>query len=140
VDSLAATLEIDASTVGIWMTELPGGNWMAVVNRAPEGRRFRIAYRFRWYRDRKAWDSKDVRRRYATVVTNETEGSMISKMREMWTVFASLASVKLGADAAGWELIRGGLTVAEFVDRLATMPGISTKRFNADGTEEKEAL
>jgi hypothetical protein len=102
------SIEINDRTQALWFVELPNGNWMACIE-ALEGNRFRLTYRFRWYRDGEVWDSKDERNWFSGVLSGDfPEG--IETIR--------LAVQKLQAHGAGkaFELLRGNLSTRDYMD------------------------
>lgn len=50
----------ESFVVAVWYLQGEGGDWMAMLERKPDGFHFGT-YRFRWYRDDKAFDSDDVK-------------------------------------------------------------------------------
>lgn len=116
-------IEVTEATVGIWQVALPDGNWFAHMARRSGGG-FEILYRFRWYRDQKVFDSRDVKHWWRGTVSSVSEDECLSKMR------AIVAELAQAGGLSSWELIRGTKPLDEFMAALLKMPGIhaDTKR------------
>ncbi len=101
-------IEFNDRTQAVWFVELPRGDWLAGLE-ALDGGRIRLTYRFRWYKDRKAWDSKDVRNwMRAEASSDVAKGMEIARVmvRKMQEIGAGQVT----------ELLRGNLSTRDFFD------------------------
>jgi len=110
--------EISEQTVGLWYVELPNGNWLASINRITDGT-VQLDYRLRWFRDDKLFDESNDVRNWYRLKTND-EKKLLETTR---AIFSQLTET-----FKGWELMRGGRSVEEFLDELGRMPGMHMKR------------
>jgi hypothetical protein len=117
-------IEITEKTVGLWRVELPatlGGNIMLHLACTDEGlARHRIDVTSRMYVDDiiEAHKSQD-RRAHWEITTNSSREAAIAKCRK----FVETYGRQTGGEH--WELLRGGRTIEEFTELLATMPGMT---------------
>jgi hypothetical protein len=58
------SIEVNERTVGFWFVTIPNGDWMAGLQ-ALDGGRFKLQYRFRYYKDSKAFGSDDKKNWYS---------------------------------------------------------------------------
>jgi len=87
---------------------------------AKEGGGFKLNYRFRWYRDSKAFDSKDERNWY------KGEADDLQKGIETVRLIAQAMKAKGGGKL--WELLRGNLSTRDFMDLLLHQPFAHAKQ------------
>jgi hypothetical protein len=113
-------IQISEGTIGLWSVALDGGNWLAHVEKLPDGH-VQLLYRFRWYKDDKDFESKDDRNwyRFKTKKPGESPDELVAAVRK---IFERLAK---GAGHEAWELMRGERTPEELADLMLTMPGIT---------------
>lgn len=130
-------IKMDNSVLAIWCVEIRGesdGNWMATLMKGEKGE-YRMEYRFRWYRDDKHHHSED-KRSFFTVQFNPeitSDAKAIEHGHEVYEV-----ARKQSNSTISWELVRGARSTDEFVDALASMPGVRMKRFESEAEYRKE--
>lgn len=86
-------------------------------------------YRFRWYVDDKVHGSAD-RRSFYTIAFSpmtftpgaELDEEAVRHGREIFEI-----TKKMDGSTSSWELVRGKRTMDEFMELMATMPGIHMK-------------
>ncbi len=121
-------VELSDATQALWFLELPNGDWAGVLEALEDGR-FRITYRFRWYRDQSAFDSQDRRERFVGYCNDAEKG--IEIVREMARVMQTKGAGKMT------ELLRGNLSIEDFVALLSAQPFAHTKRMTPAEYEAK---
>jgi hypothetical protein len=87
--------------------ELPGGDLMGVLWREPGNPEWYFRIRFRWYRDNKTFDSKDIKRVYTLTITprpGETQDHIAARAMGALQDIASAA----GVARPDWILAEGG--------------------------------
>jgi hypothetical protein len=104
------SIEISEATRGLWFVELPKGDWMASLE-ALDGERFRIIYRFRWVRDKKIFDTDDVKE-WDGLIGKGTITEGIEHMR------AAVHRLQLIGAGKVTELLRENLSLEDFFDLL----------------------
>ena len=112
-------IEITQRTVGLWYVTLPSGDWMGAVD-ALDGGRFKMTYRFRYYRDTKVFsDSKDVKNWYSG--EGDDFGHAVRAMREI------VRLLKRTGGGESFENLRGDSSVDEFMARWDAQPFVHKK-------------
>lgn len=126
-------IQMTDQTLAIWCIEIrqaggDEGNWMGFLQRQEKG--YLFEYRFRWYVDDKKHDSAD-RRSFYTIAFNPmtfTPGvaadmEAVRHGREIFEITKTMEG-----SMSSWELVRGARSMEEFMDALASMPGVSMKK------------
>lgn len=114
-----AVIELTERSRAIWFCSLPKvGDWMAHIEEA-DGGRFKLLYRFRYYRDSDVWDSKDEKHWY------RMEAADLAKGIETLSKLAQGLKEKSGGEL--WELKRGSGTLDEFAMQLKSLPFAHSK-------------
>ena len=117
----------DETIRAIWFTELHNGDWMAVINREADGK-LSLTYRFRWYQDDKAFDSKDkkswTKGRFEGPVD---EDAVIAKLTELAEQIRGAANMRSDHECKSWVLIRGAMTLEAFVGKFREQPWVHTQ-------------
>ena len=106
------TIMFTEKTQATWYVSLPGGNWIASVDKTEKG--FEGTYRFRWYKDEKAWDSDDVKTWLK--VDGEDLAAGINSFR-----FIANKLKKLGGGEF-YEVLRGTGTNEQFFEEFKKLP------------------
>jgi hypothetical protein len=112
-------VELSEATQALWYLDLTNGNWAGVLDALEDGR-FRITHRFRWYSDTSLFDSQDRREKFVGYCATAEKG--IDIVREMGRVMQSKGAGKMT------ELLRGNLSIEDFVALLEHQPFAHTKR------------
>lgn len=108
---------IDDTILGFWYVELRNGNWMASLHRRPEG--MLLKYRFRYYKDNKAFDSQDEKSGYTVThpgQSPEVIQTLIQTVRDL------IAHLKITDATDSWELLRGTSTTGQFTEQFLALP------------------
>jgi hypothetical protein len=88
-------IEIDEKIVAIWyLRTLPDQDWMAGLRELEPNQKYSFTYRFRYYKDDKAFDSKDVKNWYEGTV-NSTRNEAIEAFRFLGKTMEVMATDKL---------------------------------------------
>lgn len=95
---------IDDNTLCIWFISIPDpkfmllgqkrftfGDCLAQIDRNPDGKSFHLEYRFRYYEDDKAWDSKDRKNWYAGDLHGESEEQVLEKANSVFQTMCDVA-------------------------------------------------
>lgn len=106
--------------VAIWSVGLSDGDWLAAVLKTSG--ELEAVYRFRWYKDKRTFDSADIKNWYKIKLKGGQEVDYIKQLRDIYEVVQRM----FGADR-GWEIIRGERSEEEFGRLLLSMPGITSK-------------
>jgi hypothetical protein len=86
-----AGITIDENIVGIWyVSTLPNQDWMAGLSELEAEKKYKLVYRFRYYKDDKVFESKDTKSWYEGAVTGTRHYCI-----------AAIRMVAKGLDAAG---------------------------------------
>lgn len=86
---------LDEKVVGLWYVEIaPKVNWMAVIRELEPDQEYELVYRFRYYKDDKAFDSEDLRSWYRGVLTG-TRHYVVESFRSAARLIESNAIGKL---------------------------------------------
>lgn len=110
-------ITLDEKIVGIWfMNPMPGQDWMAAVNEIEPEAKYKLTYRFRYYKDDKAFDSEDKKNWYEGEVTG-TRSYVIAAMRHV----AQTLAEKSGEAGPVYEVLNDG-DVQKFRRTLGDMP------------------
>jgi len=123
-------IEINENTIGMWCIHIDDkSDWLAHLARGGPGGKVVLDYRHRYYVDDKIGaESKDRKNWYHGELTGP-EDVAIRKMRRVFEEFRS----HLPRTRPAWELLKGGRTAAEFLEELATMPGMHVQLEVKDG-------
>lgn len=112
-------MDIDENTVGIWYIQLSRrSDWMGSIRRDVSGA-FILDYRFRYYKDDKAFDSEDEKHWYK--VTSKELQTLLDNTRQL---VGAMATVSGGEQ---WECMRGERTPKEFFEAFKALPFVHTK-------------
>jgi len=103
------SIEMTDATMGIWFCNIDRGDWMAAVDRTPEGGAV-INYRFRHYVDDKVFDSDDVKNWYKVAAKDYKETMEVTKK------LAQMISKTFGYKYH--ELLRGNLSTDDYAALL----------------------
>jgi hypothetical protein len=120
-------MEITDATQGIWFMSTPGGDWMMTIDRTPAGAA-KIIYRFRYYEDDKAFDSKDRKNWYQA-----THPDFDRAMEGCRVIAATIR--KLPGAGKQVELLRGNLSTRDFMDLLIHQEFAHTKKVSKEEYE-----
>jgi hypothetical protein len=90
------SIRIDEKTVGLWyLNTIPGHqDWMAGIREIEPENKYEVTYRFRYYEDGEAFDSKDRKNWYGGTVTG-TRAYTIAGIREAGKLLESVSDGKL---------------------------------------------
>jgi hypothetical protein len=113
------SIEVNDRTVGFWFVTIPNGDWMAGLQ-ALDGGRFKLQYRFRYYKDDKAFDSDDKKNWYSG--EGDDYGSAVRTLRMV------AEALKQQAKGEMWEVLRGDGTVNDFMDKFMKLPFVHAKK------------
>lgn len=103
---------------------------MGSLDREPENK-YTLLYRFRYYKDELAHDSKDVRNWYKVEIASEPdEKVVIEKTRSIFGMLANYAGDRLQ------ECLRGNLDTQSFMEVFEAMPFVHKRQANEQ--EQKE--
>jgi hypothetical protein len=111
-------------TQAIWFVEIPPGDWMAAIEALDDGR-FRLEYRFRYDRDRDAFESQDAKKWYRVEAEDLAQG--IEAVRRI----ISLMKLRMQAGRS-YELLRGNLSTRDFMDLLMCQSFVHTKQVSEE--------
>lgn len=76
-------ITFDEKIVGVWfLNHLPMQDWMAAVQEIEPDSKYKLTYRFRYYKDDKVFDSEDKKNWYEGEVTG-TRSYVIASMRHV---------------------------------------------------------
>lgn len=96
-------IKLDEKTVGIWyMQTTPTSDWLCSIREIEPDAKYELDYRFRYYEDDKAFDSKDRKSWYKAEVTATRHFAIVS----IRTVANEMH--KAGATGEVYELINEG--------------------------------
>ena len=120
------SIEINENMLGIWFVAWKDADWMCGAWKSfcgPEAR-----YRFRYYKDEKAFNSRDEKSWYDVKPRREA-GDHLFTDQEMIDVCSEMAALMAKANSASekWELIRGASTFEQFVTEFRKLPFAHTK-------------
>jgi hypothetical protein len=89
-------IEMDEKLVGIWfLATIPNSqDWMAGVRELEPDQKYKLTYRFRYYKDDKAFDSEDKRNWYEGTVTG-TRAYVIASLRSVAKKLAEMSTEPL---------------------------------------------
>jgi hypothetical protein len=111
-------IEITERTQAIWYVQGKQMDWLACIESAEEEGRFKLTYRFRYYVDKKAWDSEDRKSWYEMTAADMAKGIETVRM------LAEVIKMRAKAEGAGemWELLRGTGSMKSFMAQFAALP------------------
>jgi hypothetical protein len=109
-------MELNEKTRKFWYKDLPGGNIVATLS--VDDNEAKLVYRFRWYRDDKAFDSADKKSFYEGRVPVDSAHVLSDVMTEM------LDSMP----GETWVLERGGMPFEAFVNEILAAPFAHAQR------------
>lgn len=119
------SISIDENTIGLWFVNIPNGDILTTLSRTPDDNNLEIMWRFRYYRDEKAWDSKDKKHWYRAVGPRQKQEEVISHIR----MVCQASALRAGSHAEDYyELLRGSMSVREFMELLGKQPFAHTKQ------------
>lgn len=108
-------ININDNIVGMWFMSLtPMSDYLAGLSR--DGTAFRLLFRFRYYKDDKAWDSKDEKSWHEVRITERTEAQVIEVVRAINKRMFALGAIEQ------WEVLRGTRTPEEFAHEWLRLP------------------
>ena len=117
-------VEFTENTIATWFVAYGDGSadWQMTVTRKDDGS-FDIVYRFRYYKDNKAWDSQDEKNWYRyTAKPGEKQATVMQNCRK---VAAEVARVQHGQL---WEHVRGrDETLVSFMRRFMKLPFVHAR-------------
>jgi hypothetical protein len=88
-----AGMILDEKTVGFWILQVtPTGDWLATIREITPDEKYETVYRFRYYEDDEAFDSKDKKNWYSGTIKG-TRNFVLAGFR---AAAANLASVAVG--------------------------------------------
>ncbi len=112
-------IELTDNTVGLWFVDLPDCDWFASV--FMDGDTVRLKYRFRHYRDSKAFDSKDIKSWYTT------EGDDVDELVEVTRRVATKLAIMVESDV--YELMMSDFPNTDaFMEELRRAPFINARK------------
>ena len=134
---MAIEIKQENTYLGIWNAAFTGGDFMAIGWKTPTGP-WKVEYRFRYYVDRKVFDSNDTRNWYGFSARDGSEASRISVKIAMDTI------MKLGVETHGWangtyeECMGDGDKMGVLLKSLAHngQPYIHVKELSEDGAKK----
>jgi hypothetical protein len=120
------SIEISENTLGVWFVSWGSADWMGGLWRTPKGPAG--AYRFRYYRDTEAFNSKDEKSWYDLNPSDlaQDEGEWIAAMSKLSEVITH------AQEGQRWELLRGSMSVDEFMEAFKKLPFAHVKTFSPD--------
>lgn len=123
--------ELTERTLGIWYTDIENGgatvgNWIATVEHGLDGGAYRLIYRFRWYRDKKTFDSAD-----------ERSGGEVhsADLEKLLTCCRLMLKCHGARGSSTYELLRGADTVEQFMQRVIHAPFAHVKQVSKEEYE-----
>ena len=128
VEEHNARITIDDSILGIWAFSIPNGDYLASLNKLPDGS-FRLLYRFRYYRDDKAFDSEDVKNWYEGILSPDHEEIVVHKVSQTIKTMCQIG----GRDLC--EHLRGNKDLKTYMDEFAKLPFVHVQKIDKDGNK-----
>jgi len=113
-------MRIDESMVGIWFVTIPNGNMLAALHRVAE-RTYKLTYRFRYYKDDRAFDSADEKNWYSGTLSNADESYITDRISK------AMATLRVSTRGEYHELLRGTKTFEEFKAEFFKLPFVHIK-------------
>jgi hypothetical protein len=121
-------IELDEKIVAIWYLQITNTqDWMAAIREIEPEEKFELTYRFRYYKDDKAFESKDKKNWYKGTIGG-SRAFVIGSLREIAKVLAATSS---GGEL--YELINDK-GAEDFLHRLQDMP-FAYVRMMSEGAE-----
>lgn len=114
------SFELSDKTLGLWIVDIPSGDFMAVANLHVEG--VELAYRFRRIVDDKIFDSKDTKS-WTRGIFSGDENEILDQIRGVMKLLADLP----GAGDHHELLTRDYVTMDAFTEALFALPCIHVK-------------
>jgi hypothetical protein len=89
-------ITITDKTIGLWYLDtIPGKqDWLAAITEIVPDSQYELVYRFRYYKDDKAFDSEDIKNWFRVAITG-TKAYTIASMREVAKTMLSKSTGKL---------------------------------------------
>lgn len=108
---------IDEKLVGIWFLATISGHqdWLAAVSVIEPDVKYKLTYRFRYYKDDKAYDSEDTKNWYEGEISG-TRAYVVAAIRMVAKTLESKADDKL------YEIMNESGDMQEFMRKFADMP------------------
>ena len=117
-------IEITDKIVAIWYLQtLPTQDWMAAVSEIEPDSKYELVYRFRYYKDDKAFDSEDKKNWYSGTLTG-TRSYVLAAMREVAGTMESVAKGKL------YELVNEDGDVSKLMRKFQDLPFVYMRASN----------
>lgn len=114
---------ITDKTVGIWYLQTaPKEDWVGTITEVEPDKEYELVYRFRYYKDTKAFDSEDEKSWYSVTVTGHDKQYVIESVRALVNILAEAAGSK---DKPVEFLNTDG--VEDFMNRFMAAPFVSAK-------------
>jgi hypothetical protein len=114
---------MDDTILGVWFCALPDNqDYMATLNRKIGGG-FKLTYRFRYYRDSRAFGSDDTKHWYNVTIDRYLPEEAIAIVSGITATLTEAA----GPKAERWEILRGTLTLDEFMDKFMKLPFVHVR-------------
>ena len=108
---------IDEKLVGLWFLPTISGHqdWLAAVRVIEPDVKYELTYRFRYYKDDKAYDSEDKKNWYEGEVTG-TRAYVVASIRSV------ARELERRADGKLYEIMNESGDMQEFMRKFADMP------------------
>jgi hypothetical protein len=108
---------IDEKLVGVWFlaTIIGHQDWLAAVSVIEPDVKYKLTYRFRYYKDDKAYDSEDKKNWYEGEVTG-TRAYVVASIRSV------ARELERRADGKLYEIMNESGDMQEFMRKFADMP------------------
>lgn len=85
-------MTITDKTVGLWYLQTtPKQDWVGTLTEVEPDKEYELIYRFRYYKDDKAWDSADEKSWYKATITGHDKDYCIESVRTMINILAAAA-------------------------------------------------
>ena len=123
-------IEFDEKIVGVWfLTTIPDKqDWLAAIRELKPDAEYELTYRFRYYEDKKVWDSKDKKNWYKGTLTG-TKNYVVMTFRQVAKGLAEHSPAPL------YEVMndRG---YDDFIRRFQDQPFVTSKMLSKEEVSE----
>ena len=120
-------ITLDNTIVGVWNILMEESDWLAAINEIEPDVKYKLTYRWRYIKDEKIFDSKDIKRWYEAEVGG-TKAFCIASLRTVGCQLAMASKSKLN------EMLNEDNDLPKFMERLADMPGMYVRIEHRKGT------
>lgn len=123
------SIKITENSIAMWYVYLKEADWLCHIAHTDDG--ILLQYRFRYYIDDKAHDSKDEKRWFEALLKSASEAEAIASCQIVAKKLAEISNTEIV------EMIKGSKTVEEFTEELTNQPFASKREMSAEEAKRK---